>query len=363
MNLMVLDTFNQSSNIRLKETNLKNTRPKHIEDFVVPFKDTIIRPWKKRDRTACAELIGSVLKEYGLEWDPINADQDVIDVENAYKKGEFWVVEHSFSSTILGTAAFYEVPHRGVGVIEIRKMYLKKAMRGTGLGSFLLLALEHRAVELGYSKAVIETASVLKEACSMYTAKGFIPSVGIETSRCDLVLEKTLQYAQPISNREYVEAVDSTKGWRIACVPRAYSFKYRILYRAVVVLVKSSENILVHRRSMKKDTFPGRMSVFITGCVNWTEDPVTAARREVFEEVGLSHLEFLQPFAPFIPTGPDGLQQRIRFHPFVARGYFSEEDVVCDTNEVEMAKFMTREDIIEQNIGGSLWQEYCFNGV
>lgn len=338
-------------------------RPRTERCFSVPYDDLVIRAWQPNDRKACVELIGSSLAEYGLEWDPRTADKDVIEVERSYHDGEFWVIEDVQTSEIVGTAAFYEVPQRGIGAIEIRKMYLSKKARGRGLGSFLLAALEERARQLGYSKAYIETASVLKEACALYKAKGYVPSRALETERCDIVLEKELMPVRPSADVQPVEAIDMTRGWTVTCCTRKQATEHRILYRAVVILVENNGRIFVHKRSMKKSTYPGRMATFVTGCVDWMEDPLQSAHREVAEELGISGLEFAEPFAPFISKGADGLGQRIMFHPFIATGSLDEEDVVCDPDEVECGEFMTREEIIERGIGGSLWKEFRAHGL
>ncbi|PSN19876.1 hypothetical protein C7271_05085, partial [filamentous cyanobacterium CCP5] len=88
-----------------------------------------IRPWQPRDRDSAAELIGTVLKEYGLGWEPDGADQDVVEVETHYwqRGGEFWVVEAA--GNLVGTAGYHPID-RGLKAGEIRKMYLCSAGRG-----------------------------------------------------------------------------------------------------------------------------------------------------------------------------------------------------------------------------------------
>lgn len=342
--------------------NSQPIRPRNEMMFSIPYEDLVIRAWQPNDRDKCVELIGNVLAEYGLHWDPRTADRDVVDVESAYRSGEFWVVEDIKTSQVVGTAGFYEVPQRGNGAVEIRKMYLHRSVRARGLGSFLLSALEQRVHQLAYQRIYVETASVLKEACNLYKKKGYVPSYGLETKRCDIVLEKQVLPLLP-PFEDHLEAVDMTRGWTVACVTREQATDHRLLFRAVVVLVESGGQIFVHKRSMKKSTLPGRLAVFVTGGVDWMENPLEAAKREVSEELGLTGLHFTEPFAPFIAKGSDGNGQRIRFHPFIARGDFTEEDVICNPNEVECGEFMSRAEIILRGIGGSLWKEYRERGL
>lgn len=242
-------------------------------------------------------------------------------------------------------------------------MYLDVSVRGKGLGAFLLAALEQRAFQLGFTTVFVETASVLKEACTLYEAFGYVPATGLETERCDMVLQKSLAQLQPPVDEEHVEAIDMTRGWIVTCVTREQALHHRLLFRAVVVMVESRGQIYVHKRSMKKSTYPGRLAAFVTGAVDWMEDPLDSAKREVEEELGISGLDYIQPFSPFISKGNDGPAQRIQFHPFIARGEFSEEDVTLDPDEVESGKLMSRSDIISEGIGGSLWKEFRDHGL
>lgn len=155
------------------------------------FRDFVIRAWQPKDRQVAAEVIRSVLAEYGIGWEPDGADRDVYEVETAYVQvgGAFWVVEQQ--GQVMGTAAFYPV-NRGVGTVEIRKMYLLPQVRGKGLGRWLLQRLEQEIVAQGFREVWIETASVLQEAVKLYESSGYLPATGIETERCDLIYSKVL---------------------------------------------------------------------------------------------------------------------------------------------------------------------------
>ena len=155
------------------------------------YKSFIIRDWQPEDRHAAAEVIKTVLEEYGLPWQPESADRDVIEVESAYLDagGEFWVVEQD--SAIVGTAAYQPIA-RGQRAVEIRKMYLLPRIRGKGLGKYLLTRLEHAIAVKDYQEIWLETVSILKEAVKLYELNGYQPANGVETKRCDLVYRKQL---------------------------------------------------------------------------------------------------------------------------------------------------------------------------
>lgn len=340
-----------------------NERPENVPTFSIPFKDNyVVRNWQPRDRKQCMLLIATVLGEHGLQWDGEEADRDVVEVERAYQQGEFWVVEDVTCAKVVGTGAFYEVPKRGPGIVEIRKMYLNPIVRGLGLGVFLLVALEERVLQLGYHTAVVETASVLKEACLLYSAKGYVPSDGLDTARCDMVLEKELVPTFPSTALDLVEVVDQSSGWSVVTMRRKQAIKLRLPFRAVVVQVQSADRILVHKRSMQKLSFPGKKSAVITGCVDWGESVITAAHREVKEEIGISDLKVSKAFQPFLSVADNGLGQRVLFHPFIATGDFAEDDIVCDPAEIEDGMLLTREEVLDGGIGGELWVEFRKQG-
>lgn len=155
------------------------------------YQDFFIRDWEEGDRSTAAKIIGSVLAEYGLDWEPTRADQDVLAVEQFYLAtgGEFWVVEHQ--GKLVGTGAYYPV-NRGEQAVEIRKMYLLPAVRGRGLGKFLLQQLEQAITVRGFQQIWVETASALTEAIKLYESSGYKPATGVETARCDRVYVKLL---------------------------------------------------------------------------------------------------------------------------------------------------------------------------
>ena len=155
------------------------------------YQDFIIRNWQEKDRTLASQVISSVLSEYGLPWQPEEADKDVLQIEAYYLAtgGEFWVVEQEYQ--IVGTAAYYPI-NRGEKAVEIRKMYLLPKVRGLGLGKFLLQQLETVIALRGFEQIWIETASILTAAVKLYESNGYLPTTGVETTRCDLVYVKYL---------------------------------------------------------------------------------------------------------------------------------------------------------------------------
>jgi putative acetyltransferase len=156
------------------------------------YEEFLIRNWQPKDRESAAAVIRQVLTEYGLPWQPDEADKDVIEIETAYlaRGGEFWVVEQA--NQLVGTGAYYPIT-RGERAVEIRKMYLLPSVRQKGLGRYLLQELEKAIALANFKEIWVETASVLQEAVNLYEKTGYQPTTGIETARCDRVYVKRLK--------------------------------------------------------------------------------------------------------------------------------------------------------------------------
>ena len=130
-----------------------------------------LRPATNKDTAAVQALVFGVLEEYGLRADSENTDADLSDVEASYwRAGGCFDVLTDPEGGVLGTVALFRV---NPTTCELRKMYLVRAERGKGLGRLLLEHAIQRAAELGFNRIVLETASVLGEAISLYEKRGF----------------------------------------------------------------------------------------------------------------------------------------------------------------------------------------------
>jgi len=143
-----------------------------------------LRPVNNKDCEKVTELVYSVLKEYNLKPDPAVTDVDLKDIEHSYfeRGGTFYVLEEKDGS-IIGAYGLYPVDRQ---TCELRKMYLYSSYRGKGLGKLLLEDALSKARQIGFKRMTLETASVLKEAISLYKSYGFVEYEPEHlSSRCD----------------------------------------------------------------------------------------------------------------------------------------------------------------------------------
>ncbi len=146
-----------------------------------------IRAASNTDSEAVKRVVFSVLQEYGLSPDSNSTDKDLENIEASYflKGGYFGVVEEN--NSIVATVGLYR---ENATTCELRKMYCLASSRGKGLGKNLLEFSLVKAKELGFSRIVLETASPLREAISLYKKYGFVEYKPEHlSSRCDQAYE------------------------------------------------------------------------------------------------------------------------------------------------------------------------------
>ncbi|MFI6941927.1 GNAT family N-acetyltransferase [Streptomyces sp. NPDC050418] len=85
--------------------------------------------------------------------------------------GQFLVARRA-SGELLGCAGVRLLP-LVPGTTELKRMFVRDAGRGTGLGRGLLAAAEEAGRELGATRMVCETNSPLTEARALYATSGY----------------------------------------------------------------------------------------------------------------------------------------------------------------------------------------------
>jgi putative acetyltransferase len=152
-----------------------------------------LRAATNADCGAVTELVVGILARYGLSPDHTSTDVDLGDLEGFYHKsgGCFDVLIDTASGRVVGSVGLWPLDPASV---ELRKMYVRAAFRGRGLGRFLL---DHALVEARrrrFNRVVLETATVLKEALQLYRSAGFQPCEALHApaKRCDLTMELRL---------------------------------------------------------------------------------------------------------------------------------------------------------------------------
>jgi len=149
-----------------------------------------IREAKQSDSESIKNVVFEVLKEYGLDPDPGTTDKDLDAIDKLYGEngGYFGVIEDL--NKVVATVGIFKVSET---TCELRKMYALPNQRGKGLGRKLMEFSITKAKELGFERIVLETASPLVEAISLYKKYGFTEYEPEHLSaRCDQAFELIL---------------------------------------------------------------------------------------------------------------------------------------------------------------------------
>jgi putative acetyltransferase len=144
-----------------------------------------VRPVLRADVPQVVALVRAVLAEFGLRFgDGSKTDGPLLDLPSSYEAqgGAFWVADCGPASDIFGTCGVGPV---GPGVFELRKMYLRPATRGAGVGRLLLDTCVAWAREHGGRRLVLDTTDAMDGAIRFYERNGFTrDDAQIRGSRC-----------------------------------------------------------------------------------------------------------------------------------------------------------------------------------
>ena len=91
--------------------------------------------------------------------------------EYAAPAGAFLVAEEN--GAFFGCVAVRQFAH---GVGEVKRLYVTPAARGRGVGRLLAEGIVAAAKQLGYTRLLLDTLPLMKEAHSLYVSLGFKPT-------------------------------------------------------------------------------------------------------------------------------------------------------------------------------------------
>jgi putative acetyltransferase len=157
-----------------------------------------IRSYRRADRDDFARLVSEVLGEYGFTVDPV-LEADLDDPQQAY--GAVWVATDE--GEVVGSVAIRLLDNGQTA--ELKRMYLKTAYRGRGLGRALL----RHAIEWAESEScesiVLDTSTTMTTAQRLYEAAGFAQTgtrteTGEHDCRCELLYRLELSKPSKTEN-------------------------------------------------------------------------------------------------------------------------------------------------------------------
>ncbi len=136
--------------------------------------DLKIRPLRAEDNPAVAGLIRDVMTEFGAVGSGYSIeDAEVADMFGSYRQpgAAYFVVTRG--EEILGGGGVGPLPEADETTCELKKMYFRPELRGTGMGLRLLRHCLHSARLLGYRDCYLETLDAMHAARRLYRKFGF----------------------------------------------------------------------------------------------------------------------------------------------------------------------------------------------
>ncbi len=133
-----------------------------------------IRPIRPEDDPAIARIIVDVMTEFGAVGCGYSIeDAEVSSMHSSYHQpgAAYFVVTRD--DEILGGGGVGPLPDSPPGTCELKKMYFRPELRGTGMGVRLLRHCLHTARLLGYRQVYLETLEAMHAARTLYRKFGF----------------------------------------------------------------------------------------------------------------------------------------------------------------------------------------------
>lgn len=136
--------------------------------------ELIIRTIKREDDKYLGEVIrGSFLDYDATQTGTVFSDKVIDELSQSFSKerSEYFVLESD--GKVMGGAGIQPLTGAGPEICELQKMYIKKEVRGQGLGKALLDKCLAFAREQGFQVCYLESLPELKDALRMYERAGF----------------------------------------------------------------------------------------------------------------------------------------------------------------------------------------------
>jgi GNAT superfamily N-acetyltransferase len=126
-----------------------------------------IYPFRNADQQQVRDFILCGLSERWGELDE-TANPDIDDIEASYGSGNFFVAYSD--GELVGTGGLSAESN---SVVRIVRMWIRKDLRRSGIGTRIIQHLLNQARLKKYSRVVLETTSTWSDAVSFYQKHGF----------------------------------------------------------------------------------------------------------------------------------------------------------------------------------------------
>lgn len=138
--------------------------------------EVVIRPIRPSDDAAMADIIRSVMTEFGAVGEGYSIEDPEVDsMSAAYSEPRHAFFVALCDGELVGGAGSAPLQGGEAHVCELRKMYLSEKARGLGLGKELLERSLDAARKAGFEVCYLETLDHMHQARKLYERFGFQP--------------------------------------------------------------------------------------------------------------------------------------------------------------------------------------------
>ncbi len=153
--------------------------PNHLLERVTEVLPYSIRLIESKDDAAIAQIIRSVMPEFGAVGDGFAINDPEVDwMCRAYSepRSAYYVV--LVNGVVKGGGGIAPLAGGDGDTCELRKMYFLPECRGLGAGTALMAKCLHAARQFGYKQCYLETLDNMSEAQKLYERSGFQKQCG-----------------------------------------------------------------------------------------------------------------------------------------------------------------------------------------
>jgi putative acetyltransferase len=134
----------------------------------------VVRRVDKKDNVAMANIIRTVMPEYGASGAGFAIhDSEVDNIFEAYSRPATAYFVCELDGKVVGGGGVAPLEGGDPKICELKKMYFLHEARGKGLGQKVLTSCLNAAKEIGFQLCYLETFNTMKDAMKLYERNGF----------------------------------------------------------------------------------------------------------------------------------------------------------------------------------------------
>jgi ribosomal protein S18 acetylase RimI-like enzyme len=124
----------------------------------------------EKDLTEIGELFLEYAKSLGFDLSFQNFEEELVDLPGDYSPPEGCLLAAVEGGQFAGCVALRQFEE---GICEMKRLYVRPAYRGRGIGRSLAVSVIEEARKIGYLKMRLDTVPAMKQAIPLYFSLGF----------------------------------------------------------------------------------------------------------------------------------------------------------------------------------------------